>query len=131
MSRQITQEQTDKILQELLELNHITDPTELKTAIRTTLASLTKVERTALEMKLGQKTGEIDDGVKPRLVLKIIICFVISFGCSSLLSVFYPSIIWRILLYLLGFMSGMMAWIYVYDYLKSKKGISGNYGVRN
>jgi hypothetical protein len=126
MEPQVTKEQTNRILQELLELNHITDPNELDIAIRTTLAGLTKLERATLEIKLGQKTSEIEAGIKPSPVLKIIISLVISIVCYTLLLFSHPSIFWRILLYFFGFMSGMMFWIYIYYFLKSKQGHNGD-----
>jgi hypothetical protein len=121
MAKQITEEQTEKILQELLGLEYIEDPIELRNTIIIRLDGLTKLERYTLDMKLGQRVSEIEAGIIPNPFLKIIISFVLSLGIFYLLFSYQLFIILKIILYPFGTIFGIMGLIYIYNIFTNKK----------
>ena len=116
MAKQITEVQTEKILQELLGLEYIEDPTELRNTIIKRLDGLTKLERYILDMKLGQRVSEIEAGITPNPFLKIIISFVLSLGSFYLLFSYQLFIVLKIILYPFGTIFGFMGLIYIYNF---------------
>ena len=116
MAKQITEVQTEKILQELLGLEYIEDPTELRNTIIKRLDGLTKLERYILDMKLGQRVSEIEAGITPNPFLKIIISFVLSLGSFYLLFSYQLFIVLKIILYPFGTIFGIMGLIYIYNF---------------
>lgn len=121
MTKQITEDQTEKILQEFLGLEYIEDPTELRTTIINRLDGLTKLERYTLDMKLGQRISEIEAGIIPNPFLKIIISFVLSLGSFYLLFSYQLFIVLKFILYPFGTIFGIMGLIYIYNLLTNKK----------
>lgn len=121
MAKQITSEETEKILQEILGLEYIKDPTELRITIKNRLDGLTKLERYTLDMKLGQRASEIEAGITPNPFLKIIISFVLSLGSFYLLFSYQLFIVFKIILYPFGTIFGIMGLIYIYNLFTNKK----------
>lgn len=105
MAEETDAQKAQKLLQEILGLQHINDTTELGVEINRKLESLNKVEMLALKMKLGAKANEIEAGQgfqdrKPKLYLATML---VMFGMSAvsfwLLFSFNLYILWKIILW--------------------------------
>lgn len=95
---------TQKILQELLGLEYITDKIELKNAIISKIDSLNKIEKQTLNLKLGLRLKEEEQGddYKKRKPILIFVAslfnLILSIVCFFVLFNYDLSIYWRIIL---------------------------------
>ena len=126
MTEETDAQKAQKLLQEILGLQHIHDPTELRVEINRKLESLNKVEMLALKMKLGAKANELEAGQgfqdrKPKLYLATMLAM---FGMSAvsfwLLFSFNLYILWKIILWPNATICGILGLRTLYNLVKGK-----------
>ncbi len=126
MSEDNDASKAQKLLQEILGLEHITDKTELRIEINRKIENMNKVEILDLKMKLGTKASELEVGQgfqdrKPKLFL---VTMLIMSGMSVLsfwlLFSFDLFILWKVVLWPNAIICGILGLRTLYNLVKGK-----------
>jgi hypothetical protein len=119
-------QQAQRLLQKVLELEHITDPVELKNAIDNKLQRLNKIDEVALRIKLGQLQEEekAGTGFQKRKRYYYLILFLISL-CFLILSLWFLLafnliLFCKIILWPFCFINGLFAFQTLSNILRNK-----------